>query len=220
MPVSHALWHMEASVHVYEAMYTPQLVQKRKKWYDGVCKFFHANKKLVLIDLESTHRVAETFVVGDAALPEVGTRIRVGNFLVDIGEIQEVRTRQNPRRLPSPPRRRSRPLRDDGPSFDDILGGIQLGAFMSPSKKQRPNEIILSSDPDLEPPAEVSDDDSLLLSSDPESEPTILDVTTLSEPRKSPFESMPSDPPNEGPWTKEAYLLFSFRPPVIKPEIS
>lgn len=223
--VSQYLRRMDASVHVYEAMYTPQLVQKRKKWYDGICKFFHANKKLVLIDLDTNHRVAETFMVGDSTLPEQGTRVRVGNFLVDVGELSEIKTKQKPLPIPpsSSPLKKARPSRDDGPSFDDILSGYQPFSFFSSAKRQKPDETDPGSDPgsdpELDSPANVSDDECLLLSSDPELEPTIVGVNELPQPRKSPFENMPADAPHEGPWTKEAYLLFSFRPPVIKSEL-
>lgn len=58
-----------------------------------------------------------------------------------------------------------------------------------------------------------SDSDSV---SDSDSDVSIVDCGPASH--KSLFEDLPADIPQEGPWTKEAYLLFSWHPPIVKRE--
>lgn len=55
------------------------------------------------------------------------------------------------------------------------------------------------------------------LPSDLESDIELIDVVNCD--RRSVFENMPSDLAPTGPWTKEAYLLFSWHPPLIKREL-
>lgn len=71
--------------------------------------------------------------------------------------------------------------------------------------------IDLTVDDSIVPP------DSYDLPSDLESDVELVEVAN--KPRRSLFENMPSNLSSTGPWTKEAYLLFSWHPPVVKEEV-
>lgn len=266
---------------LYEALYTPNLTQKRKKWFDGRCKIGLRSKKARLTDIEG-RLLAEQFwkPLTSEELPETGTVIRFERFIVELDSL--VRTYDEmPHKVSTPLRttgptmteldRRHHPitrLKPPGlskePPLSEILKsdsvrivaplnvvvphtndsaytskkrkkytpwGFQPSSGAEQTSENEPTEerTFVSSDseardfPDsydeLEP-VSITMPHIYTLDSDLESEDEleVTDVHKMDSPRKSMFEDIPDVLPSEGPWTKEAYILFSWHPPRPDPD--
>lgn len=259
---------------LYEALYTPNLVQKRKKWFDGHCRVSLRSKKARLTDIEG-RVLAEQFWVPKTSgeLPESGTVIQFERFIVELDSL--VRTYDEVSHVSRTPERKLRPALSDrrhkltaklqppGLSKEPPLSEVLKSEFVSvlapmkfaiwhktdsghgrkKRKKYHPwgfepasgaeqqamEDLPVGKRPfdpsDLEAqnssenadelePLSISLPQSYTLDSDLESENEIevLDILKKEASRKSMFEGIPDVLPSEGPWTKEAYVLFSWHP--------
>ena len=331
-------------VAYFQALYTTQLTQKRKKWHDGRCVFNYAARRKKLLDEDGRVLAEELWRPDRSGEPEAGAQLTFERFLVELDSLVRVKVVRDepapPPRRPGPsgigapepvvevvPRAKPSPRRpvvlpDMGPPLTEVLPAIgrmrplsvepelkrrKYQPWADPATELGPDQVTASNWPpqpaqkevpqreepswaaptpdargfggheetpnwdgaasadatwaavkieDDGPLADASEDDPMEngsvgqaepvrqaepvtadvagvddaiddaalqapdtyeLDSDLESDVDIVDAGPASQ-RRSLFEDVPADPPQEVPWTKEAYLLFSWHPPVVKSE--
>lgn len=248
---------------VWIVLYTPNLTQKRKKWFDGKLKLDLNRSKIRLIDEEGRPIAEKPWAEG---VPSVGETVHFPRFIVEIDAIESLEE-PKPFVEHKPPVRPSvRQKRPMGLPLDVLLKDPKLRIQPFGAKPVRlakaeqveeqekeetgkeqhkisvPNEpncsdLFLpdewsdgplddhpSTPPDAHADASLTEsfEESIVppeyydLTSDLESDIELVEVAD--RPRRSLFENMPPDLSTTGPWTKEAYLLFSWHPPVVKEE--
>lgn len=203
---------MLVSEYQFEVLWSTQQ-RKHKTWKDGKLKYNAFNKKVLLFDENSN-----VIVSGWAAKPpEEGADLEIENAHVQIGSLlsrkeSEHHARKVPVFIKESPKRQ---LPGSSISLDEII---------TRSKMKRPTPIVpvpietsVQSSPREESFVALNDTPDTSMDNFSDEEIEILAVSTVEPPKGGPID-FPDKMPDSGPWTKEAYLLTSWRPPLIKEE--